>query len=406
MSFQQGLSGLNGAAKALDAISNNVANAGTVGFKASQAQFADVFASALTGGGAGQIGIGTQINAVAQQFTQGNIEVTNNPLDIAINGAGFFRMSNNGAITYTRNGQFLVDKDNYIVNGQGYRLTGYAANANGQILQSSPVEIQINRADLDPSATTTMDMSLNLDSRESVIAGAIDINDPTTYNVSTAATVYDSLGVAHTLTIFFQKSAANAWDIAYGLNGTDITASATGTTIGFDTSGNVNAGGTTTFAIPAATLGTGAAALNFTLDLTTATQFGSAFGVNSITQNGYASGRLTGITVASDGVIQGRYSNGLNRDLGQVVLVGFNNPNGLQALGGNQWAETATSGPPLVNTPGSSNLGVLQSAAVETANVDLTAELVAMITAQRNYQANAQSIKTQDSILQTIVNLR
>lgn len=406
MSFQQGLSGLGAAAKALDAISNNVANASTAGYKASQAQFSDVFAASLSGAGSGQVGIGTQIASVRQQFTQGNIEVTNNAMDLAINGGGFFRMSNNGTITYTRNGQFLVDKDNYIVNSLGSRLTGYAANASGAILQSSPVELHISRDDLDPLATTDMDMSLNLDSREPVVAGAIDIDDPTTYNFSTAATVYDSLGVAHTLTIFFQKTAANDWDIAYGLDGTDITSTATGTSVQFDATGTVSGGGTTTFSIPAATLGTGAADLDFTLDVTAATQFGSAFGVNDITQDGYSSGRLTGISVSDDGIVQGRYSNGLNRNLGQIVLVAFNNPNGLQPLGGNQWAETSQSGAPLVNAPGSSNLGLLQSGAVETANVDLTAELVAMITAQRNYQANAQSIKTQDSILQTLVNLR
>lgn len=406
MSFQQGLSGLGAAAKALDAISNNVANASTAGYKASQAQFSDVFAASLSGAGSGQVGIGTQIASVRQQFTQGNIEVTNNAMDLAINGGGFFRMSNNGTITYTRNGQFLVDKENYIVNSLGSRLTGYAANATGAILQSSPVELQISRDDLDPSATTDMDMSLNLDSRDAVIAGAIDIDDPTTYNVSTAATVYDSLGVAHTLTIFFQKTAANDWNIAYGLNGTDITSTAAGTSVQFDATGTVSGGGTTTFSIPSATLGTGAADLDFTLDVTAATQFGSAFGVNDITQDGYSSGRLTGISVSDDGIVQGRYSNGLNRNLGQIVLVAFNNPNGLQPLGGNQWAETAQSGAPLVNSPGSSNLGLLQSGAIETANVDLTAELVAMITAQRNYQANAQSIKTQDSILQTLVNLR
>lgn len=406
MSFQQGLSGLGAAAKALDAISNNVANASTAGYKASQAQFSDVFAASLSGAGSGQVGIGTQIASVRQQFTQGNIEVTNNAMDLAINGGGFFRMSNNGTITYTRNGQFLVDKENYIVNSLGSRLTGYAANPTGAILQSSPVELQISRDDLDPSATTDMDMSLNLDSRDAVIAGAIDIDDPTTYNVSTAATVYDSLGVAHTLTIFFQKTAANDWNIAYGLNGADITATAAGTSVQFDATGTVSGGGTTTFSIPSATLGTGAADLDFTLDVTAATQFGSAFGVNDITQDGYSSGRLTGISVSDDGIVQGRYSNGLNRNLGQIVLVAFNNPNGLQPLGGNQWAETAQSGAPLVNSPGSSNLGLLQSGAIETANVDLTAELVAMITAQRNYQANAQSIKTQDSILQTLVNLR
>jgi flagellar hook protein FlgE len=156
----------------------------------------------------------------------------------------------------------------------------------------------------------------------------------------------------------------------------------------------------------AAALGTGAAALSFDLDLTGSTQYGNIFGVNMITQDGYTSGRLSGLSVASDGTVQGRYSNGQTRDLAQVVLGNFNNPNGLTSMGNNQWVETADSGQPLIGVPGSGSLGVIQSAAIEESNVDLTAELVNMITYQRAYQANAQTIKTQDSILQTLVNLR
>lgn len=401
MSFQQGLSGLNAAAKGLDAVSNNVSNAATVGFKGASAQFADVFAASIAGGGAGQVGIGVNLSQVKQSFTQGNISVTNNPLDVAINGGGFFRMSDNGAISFARNGQFLVDKDGYVVNSAGAHLTGYVANAAGVIVPSSPTDLMISSSDLVPNATTGGTLGLNLDSRDTVPAAAFLYTDPTTYNSSTAMTVYDSLGNSHVMSLYFRKTAANAWDVYSGLDGAAPGAASAMT---FTTAGAVNTGGTIgplAFAVT-----TGANALSITLDLTAATQFGSTFGVNSMTQDGYTSGRLSGLSISTEGVIQGRYSNGQSRNLGQVVLANFANPNGLQSLGGNQWSETADSGQPLIGAPNSGSLGSLQSAAVEESNIDLTGELVNMITAQRNYQANAQSIKTQDAIMQTLVNLR
>ena len=401
MSFQQGLSGLNAAAKGLDAVSNNVSNAGTVGFKGAAAQFSDVFAASMAGGGAGQIGIGVNLSQVKQSFTQGNISVTNNPLDVAINGGGFFRMSDGGAITYSRNGQFLVNKDGYVVNSAGAHLTGYVANAAGVIVPSSPTDLMISSSDLVPNATTTGALGLNLDSRATAPAAAFLYTDPTTYNSSTALTVYDSLGNSHIMSLYFRKTAANAWNVYAGLDGAAPGAASAMT---FTSAGAVNTGGTVgPLAFPVTT---GANALSITLDMTTATQFGSTFGVNSMTQDGYTSGRLSGLSISTEGVIQGRYSNGQSRDLGQIVLTNFANPNGLQSLGANQWSETADSGQPLIGSPNSGSLGALQSAAVEESNIDLTGELVNMITAQRNYQANAQSIKTQDAIMQTLVNLR
>ena len=402
MSFQQGLSGLNAAAKGLDAVSNNVSNANTVGFKGAAAQFSDVFAASVSGGGAGQVGIGVNVSGVKQSFTQGNITVTNNPLDLAINGGGFFRVNNAGTIGYTRNGQFLVDKNGYIVNTAGARLTGYAADANGVIVPSSPTDILISSADLTPKASTAGTIGLNLDSRDSVL-GAFNYADPTTYNSSTAMTVFDSLGNSHVLTLYFHKDGANDWQVFTGLDGA-APAPAAGTPLTFLSSGAVNTGGS--IASSFAMTNGSATPLAVTLDLGAATQYGATFGVNSMTQDGYTSGRLTGLTVAADGVVQGRYSNGQTRNLGQVVLVNFANPNGLQSQGGNLWVETSGSGQPLVGTPNSGSLGALQSAAIEESNIDLTGELVSMITAQRNYQANAQSIKTQDAVMQTLVNLR
>ena len=402
MSFQQGLSGLNAAAKNLDAIGNNVANANTVGFKQSQAQFADVYANSLNGGGGSQVGIGVKVAQVAQQFTQGNITSTNNALDIAINGGGFFRMDTNGEATYQRNGQFQLDRDGFIVNPGGAKLTGYLANSSGVLLTGAPSPLSINTADLMPQATSGVTAVLNLDSRSVVpTVTPFNMNDPLTFNNSSAVSVYDSLGNSHTLQTFYVKTAANTWDVHASLNGA---ASFAAGSLTFNSTGALTGGSPIT--IPPQALTTGASPLGFPIDFTGTSQFGSTFSVNTLSQDGYTSGRLGGFNIGADGVILGRYTNGQSAVLGQVVLANFANPNGLQQIGNNQWAESSASGSPLVGSPSTGSLGVLQSSAVEDSNVDLTAELVNMITAQRVYQANAQTIKAQDAVLQTLVNLR
>lgn len=409
MSFQQGLSGLNAASKQLEVIGNNVSNANTVGFKQSRAEFADVFANSLTGSGASQIGIGTKVNAVTQQFTQGNITGTNNSLDIAINGNGFYRMSNNGAITYSRNGQFQMDKLGFIVDAEGKRLTGYSADTSGQLLTGAAAELNINTADLQPSASTEVVGLVNLDSRSNALpAAGFDPADPTTYHNSTAVNVFDSLGNSHTLQSFFVKTSAGVWDVFTTANGISTTVLPTpSTTLTFTGTG------VTPSSVPASPtpvafpVSTGATTpVGLTLDYSGSTQFGSDFSINSLSQNGFTSGRLASFNTGADGTIVGRYTNGQSKALGQIVLASFVNPNGLQSLGGNAWSESATSGSPLIGIPNTGALGVLQSSAQEDSNVDLTAELVNMITAQRVYQANAQTIKTQDQVLQTLVNLR
>jgi len=426
MSFQQGLSGLNASSKALDTIGNNIANSGTVGFKLANTQFADVFAASLSGAGSSPIGLGTKVAAVVQQFTQGNISVTSNPLDLAINGGGFFRVQNaTGDILYTRNGQFQLDKDGYIVNAGGQQLTGYAADVNGTI-NPPLVPLRLfdpaSSSDAAPQATGTstagtgIQANLNLDSREALpTGGAFNYADATTYNKSTAVTTYDSLGNPHIYTLYFVKTAAtNTWDVnatvsnPAGATPTFSNLGAVGT-ITFNTDGSINTGGTLAETISAAQLGypAGVAALAFPVNFTGTTQFGSAFTVNSLTQDGFASGKLAGFSVADDGTILGKYTNGQSKNLGQVIMANFRNPQGLQPLGNNVWASSAAAGTELDGAPGSSGqFGPLQSSALEDSNVDLTAELVNMITQQRVYQANAQTIKTQDSILQTLVNLR
>lgn len=420
MGFQQGLSGLNTASKSLDVIGNNVANASTVGFKVGQAQFADVFAASLSGAGTAPVGLGAKVAAVMQQFTQGNITTTNNPLDLAINGGGFFQVTDAaGSPFYTRNGQFQVDKDGFIVNNQGMRVSGFPADANGNIVPGAQTTIQINSADIPPVATGTGPAAqgvfgnINLDSRKDPLSSAaFSPSNPLTFHHSTALNVYDTQGNAHTLTMYFVKTAANTWDVYTALTppgGTLTPLQAPGSpagTITFGADGQIAGGAVFTQNIPAATLGTGAAALNFDVDFTSSTQFGANFSVNSLTQDGFASGKLTGFVISPDGILVGRFSNGQSKNLGQVVLANFRNPQGLQPIGNNLWVETSSSGPALIGAPQSGQFGAIQSAAVEDSNVDLTQELVNLITAQRVYQANAQTIKTQDAVLQTLVNLR
>lgn len=436
MAFQQALSGLNGASKAIDATSHNIANSSTIGYKSSVAHFGDVYAASLAGAGASQIGIGVNLSAIQQQFTQGNITSTNNPLDISINGAGFFRMDQNGATTFTRNGQFHLDKNGVIINDQGMALTGYAAQ-NGIVVPSTPSPLKISASDLAPEPTGYNSSSsfqgikanVNLDSRQAVptsawvnggvagTAGAFS-PDPLTYNFSTALSIYDSLGNDHTMTFYFSKSAvAGQWNVYSNVDGTtNQNINGAGGPIGtltFGTDGQVTSGSPMNVSVSIANVQTslgqpnGAQAVQtFPIDFTGTTQFGSPFGTNRLEQDGYAAGHLVGLSAGSDGVILGRYSNGQTFAQGQIVLANFTNPNGLQALGNNQWVETSVSGPALVGAPNTSNLGVLTSSTVEESNVDLTAELVNLISQQRNYQANAQSIKTQDQIMQTLVNLR
>jgi flagellar hook protein FlgE len=526
------LSGLNSASKTLEVIGNNVANSNTVGFKQSQVQFADVFANSLAGGGGSQVGIGTKVASIAQQFTQGNLTASNNPLDIAINGGGFFQIQvNDGSRAYSRNGQFHLNDAGEIVNANGSKLMGYAVNEAGVRQTGSIVPLEMSTKDIDPRVTTEVKAELQMDARSAVPPMAFSISDPLSYNNATSVSVFDSQGNPHVLQTFYVKTAPNSWDV-YATNdgaavghfaGTPYSSAPGGATAaGVPTAlasipagtfsvngvsiGRVTAGGSaaaqaqavadainlvginnvtasvdgsnrlviTNSSVPAAPVTisingsakNGASAisnvqaladqtglataqigtqailppvgrLNFTsggkidgnstvmpfvvamdiangardplpirLDFTGTTQFGSPFGVNSLEQDGYASGRLAGYSVGDDGVISGRYTNGRSAELGQIILANFRNPNGLKPLGDNLWEGTAESGPATAGEPGTSSLGVLQASAVEDSNVDLTAELVNMITAQRVYQANAQTIKTQDQIMQTLVNMR
>ena len=418
MGFQQGLSGLNGAAKNLDVIGNNIANATTVGFKSSTTQFADVYATSLYGSGGLQVGIGSKVADVAQQFIQGNVSTTNNPLDLAVSGEGFFLMNQGGATSYTRNGQFHLDKPDAnglsnIVNNQGQQLMGYGVDANGNIVTASPSPLQVTFADIAPQETGDAFLVANVDSTQpNLVAGAFNPAIASTYTSATSVTVYDSLGNDHALTLYFVKTGSNAWNLhAYldGATGVGLGGGAAGAASGlvFSATGALTTPAAGTPIAASVVVGTGATSpLTFDLDLTSSTQYGSPFGVNSVSQDGFASGRLAGLNVGEDGTIQGRYTNSQSKVLGQVTLAYFANAQGLQPVGNNLWVDSAESGQAVIGAPGSGVLGAIQSGAVEESNVDLTAELVNLIVAQRMYQANAQTVRAQDQILQTLVNLR
>lgn len=413
MGYQQGLSGLAGASNALDVIGNNIANANTVGFKSSTAQFSDMYANSVATSVNTQIGIGTTLASVQQQFGQGTINTTNSSLDVAINGNGFFQMSNNGVTTYSRDGTFQRDKNGFIVDSQGRNLMGYAANTGGVVNTAQTVPLQAPTTNIAPTATTKITGQFNLNSQDTVPTKTpFSATDTTTYNYSTSIQVYDSLGGSQAVNMYFVKSAAGTWEAYAGVQGgatTDLG------TVTFDSSGAIQSTTTGTPATPTASLGQfqftvpntdgSATPQSLTLDLTGTTQYGGKDGVNNLAQDGYASGTLTTFSIGADGKLTGNYSNGQTAVLGQIVLANFNNPNGLVNLGGNQYAESSASGVPQISSPGSTNHGSLQGSALENSNVDLTSQLVNLITAQRNYQANAQTIKTQQTVDQTLINL-
>lgn len=417
MSFQQGLSGLNTTSKSLEVIGNNIANANTYGAKGSRAEFADMYASALNGAGANQIGIGVTLAAVSQQFTQGGITATENPMDLALNGGGFFQMADStGSLTYTRNGQFKVDQNGYIVNNSSLRLMGYMADGNGVIQPGAAVPLRLPTAGIEPAVTSAIDLEFNLDKREAITPAAtplIDFDDPTTYADATEMTAYDAAGQPVTLSYYFQKTADDTWNVYVRANGT--TAAGTDadpqpvTTLTFSADGSTFTSSNNTLNVPATTSASGSATLpiaNIALDFGGATQYGSSFGVTNLDQDGYSAGSLSGITFDSSGVVMARYTNGQTKPAGQLQLASFRNPQGLQPMGGNGWRLTYASGDPILGTPTTGAFGAVQAGALEESNVDMTGELVNMITAQRNYQANAQTIKTMDQVMQTLVNLR
>lgn len=472
MSFNIGLSGLRAASKDLNVTGNNIANAGTVGFKQSRAEFSDVYAASVLGTGKNPQGSGVLMSNISQQFNQGNINYTQNALDLAINGNGFFQVSNNGAVSYTRAGYFGTDREGFLVDNFGYKLQGFPVDGNGNLQNGVVGDLQIQTTNQAPKATSQINTAFNLNSTQtspvtwqatydseyqnwintnaadatsptgpelaqasayaaSRASATFNPGDPTTYNSSTSLNIYDSQGNAHVMTQYFVKTGANTWDMKVLVDGRNPNNPAStdeyNITLRFTPDGkldiaNMAAGGDLNFNqatgqmilnnwTPAISSGdtwvaNGATAVPITVDLTKSTQYASAFAVNNVAQDGYTTGELAGLEIDDTGVIFARYTNGQSKVQGQIILANFANVQGLTPVGKTQWVQSFESGEPVVGTPGSGTLGALQAGALEDSNVELSDQLVNLIVAQRNYQANAKTIETESAITQTIINLR
>ncbi len=469
MSFSTAISGVNAATTDLNVISNNIANASTIGFKTGNAEFAEVFASSLLGSGAASTGQGVVLTEIRQDFSQGNVEFTSNSLDLAVSGNGFFVLeTNDGGQAFTRAGGFRVDREGFLTNAQGLRLQGFQATDSGEITGALD-DLFIDTTLIEPAATGETTLTQNLDSRDLSLRTApatptFDPNDPLTYNASTSTTIFDSLGNPHVLNVYYVKepdltalndpaggAALDATAVAgaqsayavyvtvdgeaiypidgAGNGGTDFTDVSNDLPNGYILFGSngqlIDGSGTNAFFnpqvstlayIPKDSTGgpngaTGGNPLNvpansITLDLNLSTQFGTDFAVSSITQDGFGAGQLIAFEIDESGTAFARFTNGQSRSIGQVALASFANNNGLQPSGDTNFSETFASGAPTIGAPGGGGRGVIQSSAVETSNVDITAELVNLIIAQRNFQANAQVISANDQLTTAIINLR
>ena len=399
MSFQVALSGLNAASTDLQITSNNIANANTNGFKTSRGEFADVYSGDAVG-----IGNGVRLSDVRQEFTQGNVEITSRQLDLAISGNGFFITSDNGSLLYSRVGAFGLDANGIVQNAEGERLQVYPPVAGTAGFNTGALsDLQIATDTSPPVASTRVDMGINLPANATnPLVSPFDANDPLTYNHSTSTILFDSLGVSHTASYFFSKTAPG-WNVDMTFDGATV---GTAQPFSFDSTGAIAtpAGGNVTF--PAVTPTNGANPLTVGLALGNSTQYGGDFTVNSLNPDGQAAGRLRGIEISATGVIFARFSNGESESLGKVALANFSNPEGLQKISDTSFQETFGSGIAQRGEATESNFGLLQSGALESSNVDLTEQLVRLITAQRLFQANAQVISTEDSVTQTIINIR
>lgn len=443
MSFTTALSGLNAASNNLAVTGNNIANANTTGFKRSRSEFADVYASSLGGVSSTTPGAGVRVSNVAQLFNQGNLEFTDNNLDMAISGEGFFTLAKSPTepndLSFTRAGDFKLDKEGFLVNNQGKALLVYKPNGSAisdGFSTGVTQPVQINTLTGLPVTTDQVELAVNLDANEPVIDPAIvpfDYTDSNSYSTQTSATVYDSLGSPHIVTTYFAKRAPTGalnnptWHVYHYMTepgsstktlvpptapAADIAVDGSGFGHGvltFDSGGKLNTPGNGTFDLSPYVIlpPTGAADVDInTMNYFGSTQVQEKFSVNGLTQNGLPAGRLTGIDIDDEGVIFARFSNGGSQTMGKVALTRFPNPNGLSKIGDTAWAQSANSGVPIPGEAGANNFGLIQSGALESSNVELSAQLVNLIVAQQAYQANAQTITTENTIMQTILNIR
>lgn len=396
MSFNIALSGLDATNTELNTISHNIANASTYGFKGARTEFAAVYNGMQPGG--------VEVASISQNFDKnGSVSGTGRAMDLAINGSGFFvTKDTSGQLLYTRSGVFGTDKDNFVTGNTGARLQGYSVDSNNNLLTGASGDIKISTSSLAAKATDKMEFVANLDASATVVDQTVNPFDPNntdSFNSSYTTKVFDSLGNAHTVTQYFTKTAANTWEVNVQVDGSVTPASTVAMT--FNADGTLAAPtGTYNVAFPAA----GANAMSIDINLAGSTQFGASFGVSTNNPNGYTSGELAGVRVEDNGMVYATYTNGQSQLQGQVVLADFANPQGLAKVSGTAWTQSFSSGAPIMGVPGTGTLGDLTPGALEGSNVDLTSELVNLMTAQRNYQANAKTISTNDKLTQALFN--
>jgi flagellar hook protein FlgE len=405
MPFRIALSGLNAASADLSVTANNIANANTYGYKESRSEFAEVFAAGNASLSTSVSGSGVRLTGVTQSFSQGNIDFTNNALDLAIAGEGFFRLSDNGAPIYSRAGNFSLDREGFLVNPQGARLQGFPVADNDTFNSGLLTDLRVVVGTSAPGESTEAEIGVNLPADAPQPDNPVfDPVDPASYNHTTSTTVYDSLGSPHTQSYYYVKQPAdNTWE-AYTYIDNNLVGPPE--TLQFSQEGtlDVPAGGLVT--LPAYDPGNGAAPITMNLFYNQTTQYGDTFAVNNLNQDGFTTGRLSGVDISNTGVIFARFTNGQASSLGKVAMARFVNPGGLDQRSDTSWAESFESGSVVLGEAGTASFGLIQSGALEASNVDLTEQLVNMITAQRNFQSNAQMITTADQVTQTVLNIR
>lgn len=404
-----GQNGLSSSSLELGVIGDNIANAGTIGFKAGRASFAELVGENLVGGG-GEVGLGTRMVAVQKILTQGALTTTGLSTDLAISGPGMFVVRTPDGLAYTRNGQFTLDESGFLVDLQGNRVQGFPADAAGNVA-GSIADLQPGQATAPPRATTTITIKANLDSNTAVDPVPFDPLDPeATSDFSTTTQVFDSLGTAHEVTTYYKKTADGQWEyhsltdgggVQGGVAGVDVEVAAGN--LSFDTNGNLTAASPSLDNFfPAGA--TGPQPLTFNFD--GVTQFGDPSANNFVGQDGFSAGDLASVVVDSEGNVVGTFSNGQTRTLGQVGLADFPAPDQLQRAGNNLYLQSGTSGEPNIGAPQSGGRGALFSGTLEQSNVDVATELVRMIVVQRGFQANSKTVSTADQLLSELIQLK
>jgi flagellar hook protein FlgE len=422
--LSSGTTGLEASSLELSVVGDNIANANTIGFKLGRASFEDALTQTVIGG-TGEIGLGSRLQAVQKILTQGALNATGIATDLALQGNGYFivKGNHNGqtANFYSRAGQFTIDKDGYLVNLEGLRVQGFPADAAGTV-SGLPGDLLVGTASAQPQATGSLTIKANLDASDDPIAAPFDPTDGSTYNFTTSMTIYDALGAAHQTQVFFQKTAAGAWDWHAMTDGGGLVGGTAGTlteiaagNVTFDGQGKL-ATSTQNAAIQFNPLGaTAPQALAFNFGDPTGTggtglggvtQFASDSASTFIGQDGFGSGQLSSIKIDTQGYVSGIFTNGQTRVLGQVAVAGFSAPDRLESIGGNLYAQSQPSGQPVVGAPGGGGRASVISGSLEQSNVDLAEQFVRLIAAQRSFEANSKSITTADQLLSELIAMK